>query len=243
MTAGAMYEYPVTIHHIFISGGHNYFGRPKEGPGSYATVDAAEVEAVAGQGLAGDRYFGVAAHYDAQVTFVAWEVFQALQAEFRREDWSPILMRRNIVIAGVPLNQLIGQPFALDFGEHQVEFLGAKHCAPCAWMDAMLAPGAAEVPARPRRPAGENCSQRHHSARHSGAPYICTAAADGSPCAASQAAPAVNSLRATFAPARRCPTAPASPRAHAGTTVPAPATTPAAPCQAPLKLDSSGRTG
>ncbi len=136
-----MYEYPVTIHHIFISPGHNYFGRPKDGPGSHATVDVAEVEAVAGQGLAGDRYFGVAAHYDAQVTFVAWEVFQALKAEFGRDDWSPILMRRNIVIGGVPLNQLIGQPFTLDFGDHQVDFLGAKHCAPCAWMDAVLAPG------------------------------------------------------------------------------------------------------
>ena len=137
-----MYTYPVTIHHIFISPGHNYFGRPKDGPGSHATVDVPEVEALAGQGLAGDRYLGVAAHYDAQVTFVAWEVFQALQAEFGRNDWSPILMRRNTVIAGVPLNQLIGQPFTLDFGDHQVDFLGAKHCAPCAWMDAMLAPGA-----------------------------------------------------------------------------------------------------
>jgi MOSC domain-containing protein YiiM len=137
-----MHEYPVTIHHIFISPGHNYFGRPKNGPGEHATVDVPEVEAVAGQGLAGDRYFGVAAHYDAQVTFVAWEVFRALQAEFGRHDWSPILMRRNIVLEGVPLIQLIGQPFALDFGSHQVEFVGAKHCAPCAWMDAMLAPGA-----------------------------------------------------------------------------------------------------
>lgn len=142
MMAGAMYEYPVTIHHIFISPGHNYFGRPKDGPGEHATVDMVEVEGVAGQGLAGDRYFGVAAHYDAQVTFVSWEVFQALQAEFGREDWSPIVMRRNIVLEGVPLNHLIGQPFTIDFGDHQVEFLGAKHCAPCAWMDAMLASGA-----------------------------------------------------------------------------------------------------
>lgn len=137
-----MNEYPITIHHIFISPGHNYFGRPKDGPGRHVTVDVAEVEAVAGQGLAGDRYFGVAAHYDAQVTFVAWEVFQALQAEFGYDDWSPIVMRRNIVIEGLPLNQLIGQPFTIDFGDHQVDFLGAKHCAPCAWMDAMLAPGA-----------------------------------------------------------------------------------------------------
>jgi MOSC domain-containing protein YiiM len=127
-----MNEYPVTIYHIFISPGHNYFGRPKDGPGDHATVDVAEVEAVAGLGLVGDRYFGVAAHYDAQVTFVSWEVFRALRAEFGREDRSPILMRRNIVIEGVPLNQLMGQPFTLDFGEHQVEYLGAKHCAPCA---------------------------------------------------------------------------------------------------------------
>jgi MOSC domain-containing protein YiiM len=134
--------YPITIRHIFISRGHNYFGRPKDGPNTYETVDADVVEAVGGQGLVGDRYFGVAAHYDAQVTFVAWEVFRALQDEFGRPDWSPILMRRNIVIEGVPLLQLINQPFALDFGSHQVEFLGAKHCAPCAWMDAMLSPGA-----------------------------------------------------------------------------------------------------
>jgi MOSC domain-containing protein YiiM len=137
-----MNEYPVTIHSIFISPGHNYFGRPKDGPGAHATVDVAQVETIAGQGLIGDRYFGVAAHYDAQVTFLSWEVFGNLQAEFGRDDWSPILVRRNIVIDGIPLIQLIGQPFTLDFGDHQVEFLGAKHCAPCAWMDAMLAPGA-----------------------------------------------------------------------------------------------------
>ena len=138
----AMYEYPVTIHHIFISPGHNYFGRPKNGPGGHATLDMAQVEAVAGQGLVGDRYFGVAAHYDAQITFMAWEVFTALQAEFGSADWSPMLMRRNVVIEGAPLNGLIGQPFALDFGDHRVEFVGAKHCAPCAWMDAAFQPGA-----------------------------------------------------------------------------------------------------
>ena len=137
-----MHEYPVTIRHIFISPGHNYFGRAKDGPGEHRTLDVAEVEAVAGQGLVGDRYFGVPAHYDAQITFVVFEVFAALQAEFGRGDWPPVLMRRNIVIEGVPLNQLIGQPFTLDFGDHAVEFVGAKHCAPCAWMDAMLLPGA-----------------------------------------------------------------------------------------------------
>jgi MOSC domain-containing protein YiiM len=137
-----MHTYPVTLHHICVSPGHNYFGRPKDGPGTHVTRDVDEVEAVAGMGLLGDRYFGVDAHYNAQVTLVAWEVFAALQAEFGRPEWSPIRMRRNIVIEGVPLNQLIGREFTLDFGSHQVDFAGAQHCAPCAWMDAALAPGA-----------------------------------------------------------------------------------------------------
>ncbi|MBW7881213.1 MAG: molybdenum cofactor biosysynthesis protein [Caldilineaceae bacterium] len=137
-----MHTYPITIRHIFISPGHNYFGRPKDGPGPHATLDVDQVEAVTGQGLRGDRYLGVAAHYDAQITFVAWEVFSALRDELGIPDASPSLMRRNVVVEGVPLNQLIGQPFQLDFGTHVVDFAGAKHCAPCAWMNAMLAPGA-----------------------------------------------------------------------------------------------------
>lgn len=137
-----MYRYPVTTHHICIWCGHNCFGPPKDGPGEHLTEDAAAVEAVAGQGLAGDRYFGVAAHYAAQVTFAAREVFRGLQAEFGRADWAPVLMRRNIVIEGAALNQLIGEHFALDFGEHQVGFAGAAPCAPGAWMDVMLGPGA-----------------------------------------------------------------------------------------------------
>lgn len=136
------FTYPVELKHIFISPGHNYFGKPKDGPGEHPTVDVAEAQARAGRGLVGDRYFGVPAHYDAQITFIAWEVFAALQAEFKRPDLSPILTRRNVVLAGAALNQLIGQEFSLDFGDHGVSFLGAKPCNPCAWLDAMLEPGA-----------------------------------------------------------------------------------------------------
>ena len=39
--------------------------------------------------------------------------------------------------------QLIGQEFAIvNASDAAVRFQGAKQCAPCAWMDAMLAPGA-----------------------------------------------------------------------------------------------------
>ena len=138
-----MENYPAKIRHIFISPGHNYFGRPKDGPGVYPTHEVAQVEERAGLGLAGDRYFGVAAHFNAQVTFVAWEVFAEVQRALARDDLSPTLMRRNIVVEGIPLNQLLGQEFSMvDSAGAAVRFRGASHCAPCAWMDAALGAGA-----------------------------------------------------------------------------------------------------
>lgn len=136
------YSYLITLEHIYISPGHNYFGKPKDGPGLHPTTDVEEVEVRAGRGLVGDRYYGVPAHYEAQVTFFAAEVFEALLAEFGRDDLAPILTRRNIVTRGANLNQLIGQEFTLDSGSGPVKFLGTKPCNPCSWMDAMLGEGA-----------------------------------------------------------------------------------------------------
>jgi MOSC domain-containing protein YiiM len=136
------YTYSITIEHIYISPGHNYFGKPKDGPGLHPTTDVEEIEVRAGRGLVGDRYYAVPAHYEAQVTFFAAEVFDALVAEFGRDDLSPILTRRNIVTRGANLNQLIGQEFTLDSGSGPVKLLGTKPCSPCAWMDTMLGAGA-----------------------------------------------------------------------------------------------------
>ena len=136
------HDYPITIEHIYISPGHNYFGRPKDGPGEHPTLDVESVEAVAGRGLAGDRYFGVAAHFEAQITLIAAEVLDALRAELNIPDASPILARRNIVIRGANINQLIGQKFSLVYPDHQVDFAGSKPCSPCGWMDASFGPGA-----------------------------------------------------------------------------------------------------
>lgn len=135
------YRYAITLEHIYISPGHNYFGKPKDGPGLHPTNDMDEVEVRTGRGLVGDRYYGVPAHYEAQVTFFADEVFDALLAEFGRDDLAPILTRRNIITRGANLNQLIGQEFELDAGNGSVRFLGTKPCSPCAWMDAMLGEG------------------------------------------------------------------------------------------------------
>ena len=137
-----MNSYPITIQHIFISPGHNYFGRPKDGPGEHPTPDVDAVEARTGLGLVGDRYFAVPAHFEAQVTLVAAEVFQAVLNEFGLVRLSPAIMRRNIVTAGINLSQLLGHEFELDFGDHVVRFAGTKACSPCGWMDAAIAPGA-----------------------------------------------------------------------------------------------------
>jgi hypothetical protein len=114
---------PITIQHIFISPGHNYFGRPKAGPGEHPTPDVDAVEARTGLGLVGDRYY-------------------AVPAQFGLARLSPAIMRRNIVTQGVNLNQLLGHEFELDFGDHLIRFAGTKACSPCGWMDAAIAPGA-----------------------------------------------------------------------------------------------------
>ncbi len=136
-----MNTYPIELRHIFISPGHNYFGKAKDGPGTHPTHDVEQVEARTGLGLVGDRFFAVPAHFDAQVTFVASEVFDALVQEFGLSGVSPVLMRRNIVTAGVPLNQLIDHEFEICQSETCLKFAGRKACNPCAWMDAAIAPG------------------------------------------------------------------------------------------------------
>jgi MOSC domain-containing protein YiiM len=136
------YSYPIHLNHIYISPGHNYFGRPKDGPGHHPTIDADEVMACAGMGLMGDRYFGVAAHFDAQVTFITAEVLDMLVQEMSIDALHPGVTRRNIITTGMPLNQLIGREFSIESDREIVHFEGAKPCSPCAWMDAALAPGA-----------------------------------------------------------------------------------------------------
>jgi MOSC domain-containing protein YiiM len=131
-------NYPVTIHHLYISPGHNYFTHRYDDRGDHPTWDVAEVAVHAGQGLVGDRFYGRGPAFDGHVTFFAWEVFQLLQQSRDGELTTPTALRRNVIIEGVPLNQLIGHKFAID----GVHFYGAKHCAPCRWMDEVVATGA-----------------------------------------------------------------------------------------------------
>ncbi len=146
MTGQAVFEYPVDVLHLLVSPGHNYFGRPKDGPGTHPTYDRDEVELVTGKGVVGDRFFGRAAHMDAAVTLFAMESIEAIAAELGLGAVpDPLLLRRNVVLRGADVNGLRGVEFALvqPGGDRpgRVTLYGGRPAAPCAWMDRMVAPG------------------------------------------------------------------------------------------------------
>lgn len=126
------------IRHLFISPGHNFFGRHGAPPGNHPTVEVMEIKCVAGRGICGDRFFDFQPDYKGQVTFFSWEIFLALCAELELAGKSPGAARRNIVVEGADLNALVGREFEVQ----GVKFLGTARCAPCHWMDHAFAPGA-----------------------------------------------------------------------------------------------------
>jgi hypothetical protein len=71
----------VRVRHLYISPGHNFFGRARNAPDQHPIVEMAEVECVAGQGIRGDRFFGFKENYKGQITFSALEVFNASRVE------------------------------------------------------------------------------------------------------------------------------------------------------------------
>lgn len=135
------YTYPITIHHLYISPGHNYFGHKGDTPGIHPTYDLESVEVKAGAGLVGDRFYGRGADFDGHLTFFAWEVYQLLIGEGQLSIDTPAAFRRNVIVEGVPLNRLIGAEFAIE----EVRFRATKHCAPCRWMDQGAAEGALQL--------------------------------------------------------------------------------------------------
>ena len=128
----------VKICHLYISPGHNFFGHHDQPPGEFPVHEVLEVDCVAGRGIQGDRFFDFKENYKGQITFFEQEVFDALCAELNLPGKSPGLTRRNVIVAGVELNSLVGTEFEIQ----GVRFRGMTGCAPCYWMDQALAPGA-----------------------------------------------------------------------------------------------------
>lgn len=99
-----------------------------------------EMSCVAGHGIEGDRFYDFEPDYKGQLTFFDWAVYQEVQEEIVKGELSPSAFRRNVLIEGVDLNELIGKRFTLG----GLEFTGSGECKPCYWMDEACAPGAFE---------------------------------------------------------------------------------------------------
>lgn len=96
----------------------------------------AEVHAVAGKGLEGDRYFKQTGTFSNEpglgrdVTLIEFEAVQALKRDYGI-DLSAADARRNIVTRGVALNHLIGREFKVG----EVTLRGVRLCEPCAHLE------------------------------------------------------------------------------------------------------------
>jgi hypothetical protein len=131
---------PVEIRRLYLATGHNFFGRHGQPPAENPMVEVAEMDCVAGRGVRGDRFFDFKENYKGQITFFAWEIYEAICRELSVQDRPPSAFRRNVITAGVNLNELIG----IEFRIQGVDFRGMEECRPCYWMDQAFAPGANE---------------------------------------------------------------------------------------------------
>jgi MOSC domain-containing protein YiiM len=130
----------MVIRQLFISSGHNYFGHHGRAPDDFPLVEVQQIECRAGHGIRGDRFFDYRDDYKGQITFFSLEVFERLAERFELADKSAGALRRNVIVSGIDLNDLIGEEFSIQ----GVRLLGTAHCKPCYWMDQAVAPGAEE---------------------------------------------------------------------------------------------------
>lgn len=135
-----MSEWEIELIHLFVSEGHNFSGRHEKGSLDFEIESPDTIECVAGRGIRGDRYFDHKENYKGQVTFFDYDVYEAVKKEFSLPDLKASAFRRNILVKGVPLPELIGKAFAIQ----GVEFEGVEEAAPCYWMNEACAEGAHE---------------------------------------------------------------------------------------------------
>jgi hypothetical protein len=98
-------------------------------------------EAVEGRGLLGDRYERKAGTFSNpkgggyDLTLVEAEALEELSA--KGVELSPIEARRNIVVRGIALDDLIGRRFRVG----EVECYGQRRCEPCSHLERLTRPG------------------------------------------------------------------------------------------------------
>lgn len=95
-------------------------------------ASVAEVNAIAGAGLEGDRYAREEGSFSKklpnnQLTLIEEEALEAAARDYQLE-FTAAESRRNILTAGIALNHLVGREFRIG----KVRLRGLKLCEPCS---------------------------------------------------------------------------------------------------------------
>ncbi|WP_254535090.1 MOSC domain-containing protein [Halomarina litorea] len=103
-------------------------------------VERASVEAVAGRGLRGDRYFEDRGTFSQSandiprdITLIERETLERVERDYDIA-LSPGEHRRNVTVSGVALDHLVGRRFRV--GEVVCE--GVERCEPCSYLERSL---------------------------------------------------------------------------------------------------------
>jgi hypothetical protein len=127
-----------TIVQLLASPVHRYVGRPADGPAPAPAGELVnQIEIRAALGIVGDRYFGKAAHREASITMASHEALPP------GADLTHV--RRNILVSGIPVDELVGAVLTLDSGLGPLRFKVNRPANPCAWMDETIGPGTREA--------------------------------------------------------------------------------------------------
>ena len=97
--------------------------------------EADAVDATTGAGLTGDRYGGGSGKRG--VTLIQAEHLPVIAALSGHDTVAPALLRRNVVVSGIPLIALKGRRFRIG----DVVLEGTESCDPCSRMEEALGPG------------------------------------------------------------------------------------------------------
>lgn len=111
-----------------------------------ALVSVAEVRAVPGRGLKGDRYFFARGSFSRwpgagrEVSLIAEEALEAIHSE-HGIDLREGRNRRNLVTSGIVLAELQGRTFRIG----TAIFRGVRPCAPCEYLQRITETGVFEA--------------------------------------------------------------------------------------------------
>jgi MOSC domain-containing protein YiiM len=105
-------------------------------------ISIGKIQAIAGKGLEGDRYFRKTGSFSKtpgsgrEVTLIEIEAIEALQREYQIHI-DAAQARRNIVTGGVALNHLIDREFTVG----EVVLRGTRLCDPCSHLEKLTVKG------------------------------------------------------------------------------------------------------